>query len=164
MTAANAGVQAAGSSPAAVQAALDMKSMSPRQRVFSELVQTETNFVNVVKTILEVFKKPLDDPNQIGGQLLNQTELKIIFGNLPPIYDVHMKMLKVRQNSILNEAKENLGKSVRLLPCSDPLVARVLLTLHLLCSHASTVPHHGLRVFTSLEETKRVFDMIVTKS
>ena len=72
---------------------LDLKSMSPRQRVFNELVQTETNFVNVLKSILQVFKKPLDDPNQIGGPLLNQTELKIIFGNLPPIYDVHMKML-----------------------------------------------------------------------
>ena len=74
---------------------LDLKSMSPRQRVFNELVQTETNFVNVLKSILQVFKKPLDDPNQIGGPLLNQTELKIIFGNLPPIYDVHIKMLAV---------------------------------------------------------------------
>lgn len=53
----------------------DLKSMSPRQRVFNELVQTETNFVNVLKTILHVFKRPLDDPNPIGGQLLNQTEL-----------------------------------------------------------------------------------------
>ena len=74
---------------------LDLKSMSPRQRVFNELVQTETNFVNVLRTILHVFKKPLDDPNPIGGQLLNQTELKIIFGNLPPIFDVHNKMLTV---------------------------------------------------------------------
>ena len=75
---------------------LDLKSMSPRQRVFNELVQTETNFITVLKTILQVFKKPLDDPNQIGGPLLNQTELKIIFGNLPPIYDAHAKMLSVR--------------------------------------------------------------------
>ena len=72
---------------------VDLKSMTPRQRVFNELVQTETNFVNVLKSILHVFKKPLDDPNQIGGPLLNQTELKIIFGNLTPIYDVHLKML-----------------------------------------------------------------------
>ena len=71
----------------------DLKSMTPRQRVFQELVQTETNFVNVLKTILEVFKKPLDDPNQIGGQLLNQTQIKIIFGYLPAIYDVHTSML-----------------------------------------------------------------------
>ena len=85
-----------------VSSALDLKSMSPRQRVFNELVQTETNFVTVLKSILQVFKKPLDDPNQIGGPLLNQTELKIIFGNLPPIYDVHMKMLAVSNNYLTN--------------------------------------------------------------
>ena len=44
---------------------------------------------------MHVFKRPLEEPDQKGGQLLNQTELKIIFGNLPPIYDVHMKMLAV---------------------------------------------------------------------
>ena len=80
----------------------DLRSMSPRQRVFSELVQTETNFVSVLKTILHVFKRPLDDPNQIGGQLLNQTELKIIFGNLPPIFEVHVKMLE-----LFNKAQNN---------------------------------------------------------
>ena len=89
-----AGSNAVGGSPGS-QSLMDLKAMSPRQRVFNELVQTETNFVNVLKTILHVFKRPLDDPNQIGGQLLNQTELKIIFGNLPPIYDVHVKMLSV---------------------------------------------------------------------
>ena len=72
---------------------VDLKSMTPRQKVFTELLQTEINFVNVLKSILHVFKKPLDDPNQMGGPLLNQTELKIIFGNLPAIYDVHLKML-----------------------------------------------------------------------
>ena len=79
---------------------LDLKSMSPRQRVFNELVQTETNFVNVLRSILHVFKRPLEEPDHKGGQLLNQTELKIIFGNLPPIYDVHMKMLAVSYSSI----------------------------------------------------------------
>ena len=79
-------------SPSSTSVHLDLKSMSPRQRVFNELVQTETNFVNVLKTILHVFKKPLDEPEN-QSVLLNQTELKIIFGNLPPIYDVHMKML-----------------------------------------------------------------------
>ena len=47
------------------------------------------------RSVLHVFKRPLEEPDQKGGQLLNQTELKIIFGNLPPIYDVHMKMLAV---------------------------------------------------------------------
>ena len=65
-----------------------------RQHVFHELVQTETNYVNILRTILEVFKKPLEDPNQAGGELLNATEMRIVFGNLPPIYDVHAAMLE----------------------------------------------------------------------
>ena len=44
-----------------------MKSMTPRQRVFNELVQTETNFVNVLKSILYVFKRPLDDDQEQVG-------------------------------------------------------------------------------------------------
>ena len=53
-----------------------------------------TNFF-ILRSVLHVFKRPLEEPDQKGGQLLNQTELKIIFGNLPPIYDVHKKMLAV---------------------------------------------------------------------
>jgi hypothetical protein len=72
---------------------MDLRSMTPRQQVFHELVQTEANYTAILKTILDVFKKNLEDPNIIGGQILNQTEIKIIFGNLPPIYEIHSKML-----------------------------------------------------------------------
>ena len=72
---------------------MDFRNMTARQQVFHELVQTEANYTAILKTILDVFKKNLDDPNLKGGQLLNQTEIKIIFGNLPPIYDIHSKML-----------------------------------------------------------------------
>ena len=49
--------------------------------MFAELVQTEENYVSILRTILEVFKQPLegDDPKM---KLLNQTELKIIFGQV----------------------------------------------------------------------------------
>ena len=40
-----------------------------------------------------MFKKPLEDPNQVGGPLLDPTEVKIIFGNLPPIFEIHSAML-----------------------------------------------------------------------
>jgi hypothetical protein len=42
----------------------------------------------------QMFKKPLEDLSESDGQLLNNTELKIIFGNLPPIYEVHKQMLE----------------------------------------------------------------------
>ena len=35
-----------------------------------------------------------EDPCQQGGALLDQQEMKIIFGNLPPIRKVHTDMLK----------------------------------------------------------------------
>jgi hypothetical protein len=72
---------------------MDLRSMTPRQQVFHELVQTEANYTAILRTILEVFKKNLEDPNLIGGQLLDQMAIKIIFGNLPPIYEIHSKML-----------------------------------------------------------------------
>jgi hypothetical protein len=42
----------------------------------------------------QMFKTPLEDLSVSEGQLLNNTELKIIFGNLPPIYEVHKQMLE----------------------------------------------------------------------
>lgn len=93
--------------------------MSPRQQVFMELLQTESNYVGILHTIVTVrifyicfslrcqqeyltsissfqmFKQPLeemaeeDSSNGKNQALLNNTELKIIFGNLPPIYELH---------------------------------------------------------------------------
>jgi len=74
------------SSPAA---STDVK--SARQQVFAELVQTEENYVNILRTIVEVFKRPLEEDPKMT--LLNQTQMKIIFGGVPPILAVHEKML-----------------------------------------------------------------------
>ncbi|CAK1548456.1 unnamed protein product [Leptosia nina] len=76
------------------------KLMSPRQQVFMELLQTESNYVGILHTIVTMFKQPLeemaeeDDNNGKNQALLNNTELKIIFGNLPPIYELHQRMLE----------------------------------------------------------------------
>jgi protein ECT2 len=89
--------------------------------VFHELVQTEANYTAILRTILDVFKKSLEDPNLIGGQLLNQTEIRIIFGNLPPIYEIHSKMLaefyqvRINHHVVVSRAdifKENLHTSL----------------------------------------------------
>lgn len=99
------------------------KLMSPRQQVFMELLQTESNYVGILQTIVTVspsellydwylfyyyqtwffnlcfvfqmFKQPLEEmaeedySNGKNQALLNNTELKNIFGNLPPIYELH---------------------------------------------------------------------------
>jgi hypothetical protein len=49
-----------------------------------------------------VFKKPLEDPSQVGGSLLDPTEVKIIFGNLPPIHEIHFELLVQLKNTALN--------------------------------------------------------------
>ncbi|XP_037075712.1 protein ECT2-like isoform X2 [Pollicipes pollicipes] len=78
-----------GASPAL---APDLRSMSPRQQVFHELLQTETNYVKVLHTIVMLFKEPLEAVDQVGGPLLEPPDIKIIFGNIPPMYEVHQQL------------------------------------------------------------------------
>ncbi|OAD47055.1 Protein ECT2 [Eufriesea mexicana] len=70
------------------------KNLSPRHQVFLELVQTESNYVGILSTIMTLFKSPLEDLIDTTDELLNGTEAKIVFGNFPPIYEVHKKMLE----------------------------------------------------------------------
>lgn len=42
----------------------------------------------------QLFKQPLEETDDKKEGLLNTTEAKIIFGNFPPIYEVHKKMLE----------------------------------------------------------------------
>ncbi|XP_045471396.1 protein ECT2 isoform X2 [Harmonia axyridis] len=68
------------------------KGKTARHQVFLELLQTESNYVNILETIILMFKKHLED--MTGEEaLLNNTEVNLIFGKIPPIYDVHVKML-----------------------------------------------------------------------
>ncbi|XP_022163754.1 protein ECT2 isoform X2 [Myzus persicae] len=70
------------------------KPFSPRYQVFSELLQTEINYVGVLNTIITVYKEPLEEMIDKEDCLLNNTEIKIIFGNVLPIYQVHREMLE----------------------------------------------------------------------
>nr|XP_023015311.1 protein ECT2 isoform X2 [Leptinotarsa decemlineata] len=68
------------------------KGLTQRHQVFLELLQTESNYVDILHTIMTMFKKHLEDmPDEEA--LLNNTELNLIFGKLPPIYETHVKML-----------------------------------------------------------------------
>ncbi|XP_011689501.1 PREDICTED: protein ECT2 isoform X2 [Wasmannia auropunctata] len=71
------------------------ENLSQRHKVFLELVQTESNYVGILNTIMTLFKLPLENLiGKSGKELLNSTEVKIIFGNFPPIYDVHKQLLE----------------------------------------------------------------------
>ncbi|XP_046640377.1 protein ECT2-like [Daphnia pulicaria] len=99
----------------------DLKAMSPRHQVFMELLHTEMNYVEILETIVEVFKKPLEDPSQVGGSLLDPTEVKIIFGNLPPIHEIHFELLVQLKNTALNW-REDISVGALILKHSHDLV------------------------------------------
>ncbi len=49
----------------------------------------------------------------MAGPILDQTEIKEIFGNLPPIYEVHLKIkdrLEKLANHIQNEESVSVGQ------------------------------------------------------
>lgn len=70
----------------------DWKLQSKIYHIFDELYKTETNYVNNLKAILQYFRDPLKD-HQKEGHLPNEIELKTIFGCLPPIVELHEKVL-----------------------------------------------------------------------
>ena len=68
-------------------------SVSKRQMVAKELLQTEKNYVSILRTITN-FKEELENEAQTGGAVLDAAEIKLIFGHIGPIFDVHSNMLK----------------------------------------------------------------------
>ncbi|XP_006021776.1 protein ECT2 isoform X2 [Alligator sinensis] len=65
---------------------------SARWQVAKELYQTESNYVDILTTIIQLFQVPLEKEGQLGGPILAQEEIKAIFGSIPDILDVHTKI------------------------------------------------------------------------
>ena len=86
------------------------KSDLKKQAITQELYQTEENYVTILKNILKVFRDPLKGHTQPGA-LPNEIELKTIFSGLPPIIDVHSKILAELEPVAKNWKAENaVGK------------------------------------------------------
>ncbi|XP_062901855.1 protein ECT2 isoform X2 [Mobula hypostoma] len=75
---------------------------SARWQVAMELYQTESNYVDILTTIIQLFKVPLEKEGQLGGPILAQEEIKTIFGSIPDILDVHRKIKSDLEEIILN--------------------------------------------------------------
>ncbi|XP_032231100.2 protein ECT2 [Nematostella vectensis] len=87
-------------SPQATPKPVPPKPLSARQQVVMELLQTETNYVGILSTILKVFKEPLEtDPR---GPIIPQEDIKTIFGSVPDILDVHTKMMHELETILAN--------------------------------------------------------------
>ncbi|XP_069474829.1 protein ECT2 isoform X2 [Ambystoma mexicanum] len=65
---------------------------SARWQVAMELYQTESNYVDILTTVVQIFQLPLEKEEQCGGPILAQEEMKTIFGSIPDILDVHTKI------------------------------------------------------------------------
>ena len=50
---------------------------------------------------LQTFKEELEKPNQIGGAIFDSQTINIIFGKIPAIYQVHIK-IRGELNDLLN--------------------------------------------------------------
>ena len=75
--------------------------MTKRRQVCLELLETERNYLNILKAIISVFADPLKELLQdhlrtadtelkkSSPAYLDKTELDTIFGNVPPLVQVH---------------------------------------------------------------------------
>ncbi|XP_076723430.2 protein ECT2 isoform X11 [Callospermophilus lateralis] len=75
---------------------------SARWQVAKELYQTESNYVNILATIIQLFQVPLEEEGQRGGPILAPEEIKTIFGSIPDIFDVHTKIKDDLEDLIIN--------------------------------------------------------------
>ncbi|XP_061152389.1 LOW QUALITY PROTEIN: protein ECT2 [Syngnathus typhle] len=78
---------------------------SARWQVTKELYQTESNYVAILNTVLQIFKLPLEKDGQVGGPILAPEEIKTIFGCIPDIYEVHTR-IKSDLEGLLREWSE----------------------------------------------------------
>nr|XP_054408977.1 protein ECT2 isoform X4 [Pongo abelii] len=75
---------------------------SARWQVAKELYQTESNYVNILATVIQLFQVPLEEEGQRGGPILAPEEIKTIFGSIPDIFDVHTKIKDDLEDLIVN--------------------------------------------------------------
>ncbi|XP_056591573.1 protein ECT2 isoform X1 [Triplophysa dalaica] len=79
---------------------------SARWQVSKELYQTESNYVDILATVLQLFKYPLEKEGQVGGPILAQEEFKTIFSSIPDIYEVHTRIKADLERLVMNWSEE----------------------------------------------------------
>ncbi|XP_034563841.1 protein ECT2 isoform X5 [Notolabrus celidotus] len=98
-----------------------LSKQSARWQVSKELYQTESNYVDILSTILQLFKIPLEKEGQVGGPILAQEEMKTIFGCIPDIYEVHTR-IKSDLEEVLTDWSEDKSVGDIILKYSRELV------------------------------------------
>ncbi|KAF7651928.1 hypothetical protein LDENG_00103440 [Lucifuga dentata] len=98
-----------------------LSKQSARWQVSKELYQTESNYVDILSTVLQLFKLPLEKEGQVGGPILAQEEMKTIFGSIPDIYEVHTR-IKTDLEELLTDWSEDRSVGDIFLKYSKELV------------------------------------------
>uniref|UniRef100_A0A0K8TS04 Putative guanine nucleotide exchange factor pebble n=1 Tax=Tabanus bromius TaxID=304241 RepID=A0A0K8TS04_TABBR len=70
------------------------KNKTMRYNHFMDFYNTESNYVGILDTIVNLFKIPLEEKAETSDALLNKSEVRAIFNNFLPIHDVHSQMLE----------------------------------------------------------------------
>lgn len=70
---------------------------SQRISVAGELLNTEINYVRILKILCHKYKAGLENENQSNGAILNATESNLIFGNIPELLRIHEALLNELQ-------------------------------------------------------------------
>lgn len=90
---------------------VDYRSFSKRRKICLELLETEKNYLEILRVIVNIFYKPLDvktpdEPTTTATTdrpyLLDNTERKIIFGNIPPILAIHEEIYSDLEKTMKN--------------------------------------------------------------
>uniref|UniRef100_A0A1A9V4U5 DH domain-containing protein n=1 Tax=Glossina austeni TaxID=7395 RepID=A0A1A9V4U5_GLOAU len=71
-----------------------MEKSSMRFNYFIEFYNTESNYVDILDTIINVFKTPLEERLRDNDVLLNEFNIKAIFDNFLPIHGVHKRIFE----------------------------------------------------------------------
>ncbi|XP_062252167.1 protein ECT2 isoform X2 [Platichthys flesus] len=94
---------------------------SARWQVSKEFYQTESNYVDILNTILQLFYYPMEKESQVGGPILAPEEIKTIFGSIPDIFDVHTR-IKHDLEELLTDWQEERSVGDIILKYSKELV------------------------------------------
>ncbi|KAL4219754.1 Protein T2 [Mactra antiquata] len=86
--------------------------ISPRLQVVKEFLQTEKNYVGILHTLLNTFKAQIEKQDQYNGAILAAPDIKLIFGNIPPIYNIHCAISDELAEMVENWREDHLVGSV----------------------------------------------------
>lgn len=92
-----------------------------RYHITKELLETESNFVNVLQIVITFFKIPLENPTMRGGPIIAAEDIKGIFANIDEILMVHERIM-ANLRALINSWTDGTCIGTVLLDEADELV------------------------------------------